>query len=143
MDTIGPISLVSGLLAQLIKVLVVWFREGRLELSLFFSSGGMPSSHTSTVTTLCLLVAAREGIASPLFSLALIFSLYVVFEATGLRQEVGKQAVLLNQLMERVIATRHLDRHRLQELVGHTWAEVAAGAGCGLGVYWLAQRWFP
>jgi len=68
-----------------------------------------------------------QGVHGAVFSLVLVFSLYVVFEAAGLRQEVGKQAEVLNDLMDRMITTHRLDHTRLRELVGHTWAEVAGG----------------
>jgi acid phosphatase family membrane protein YuiD len=132
MVNIGLVSVVSGLAAQAAKVVIEAVRNRRWRPGLFFASGGMPSSHTATVTTLSILVGVREGVESALFSLVLIFSLYVVFEATGLRQEVGKQAELLNDPMDELIATRHLDHLRLKELVGHTWAEVAGGFVCGV-----------
>jgi acid phosphatase family membrane protein YuiD len=138
MHTIGLLSLASGLAAQLLKVCVGLVRQRRLQLSLFFAPGGMPSSHTAVVTTLSLLVAEREGMASALFSVVLIFSLYVVLEATGLRQEVGKQAALINDLVDEMIATHHFDHRRLRELIGHTWAEVAGGGACGLATYLLS-----
>jgi len=128
----GLVAVASGLAAQAAKVVVELFVRRRWRPALFFSSGGMPSSHTATVTTLSWLVARQEGVDSSVFSLVLIFSIYVVFEATGLRQEVGKQAELLNDLMDRVIATHHLDHHRLRELVGHTWLEVVVGFLFGL-----------
>jgi len=140
MYLVGLIALASGLSAQLLKVVIAAVRERQLQWSLLFSSGGMPSSHTATVTTLSFLVAGTEGISSPLFSVCFIFSLYIVFEATGLRQEVGKQAIVLNELVDEVISQHHLDRNRLRELVGHTWAEVGGGFLCGLAVYLLARR---
>jgi acid phosphatase family membrane protein YuiD len=143
MHVIGLIALASGLFAQLLKVFVVAAREGRWRWSLLFASGGMPSSHTATVTTLTLLVAFREGIGSPLFSVCFIFGLYVVFEATGLRQEVGKQARLLNDLVDEMISTHHFDRTRLRELVGHTWGEVGGGFVCGVVVYLAARLVLP
>jgi acid phosphatase family membrane protein YuiD len=137
MHTIGLVALASGIVAQVAKVLIGLLRHRRLQFSLLFSAGSMPSSHTAVVTTLSLLVAEREGIGSPLFSVVLIFSLYVIFEATGLRQEVGKQARLINDLVDELISRHHFDRHRLRELVGHTWGEVGGGVLCGLLVFLL------
>jgi acid phosphatase family membrane protein YuiD len=62
----------------------------------------------------------------------LVFSLFVVFEATGLRQEIGQQAQVLNEMMDRVLAGEGVDRRRLRELVGHTWAEVVVGMVLGV-----------
>ncbi len=141
MTNIGLIALTSGLAAQLLKVILALLR-GRWEPGLVLSSGGMPSSHTATVTTLSILVGVNEGVLSPLFSVVVIFGVYVVFEATGLRQEVGKQASLLNDLVDDLLESRRfiLDRERLREIIGHTWAEIAGGFVCGL-VFALLVLW--
>ena len=139
MLTSGVIALISGLTAQAAKVVIELVVRRRFRPGLFFDNGGMPSSHTSTVTTLSLTVGRAEGFDSSIFSLVLIFSLYVVFEATGLRQEIGKQAELLNDLMDSALAGEKVPGERLRELMGHTWAEVAGGVVVGVGMYlWLA-----
>jgi acid phosphatase family membrane protein YuiD len=137
MHDIGLVSLISGVVAQLVKWPLALLREGRATPSLLLSTGGMPSSHTAVVTTLCLLVAEQDGIGSPLFSVVLIYGLYVVLEATGLRQEVGKQARLINELVDEMLTTHQVDRRRLRELTGHTWAEVGGGIICGAVVFWV------
>jgi acid phosphatase family membrane protein YuiD len=100
----------------------------------------MPSSHTSTVTTLTIGAAIYGGISSALFSIVLIFSMYIVFEAAGLRQEVGKQAKVLNELIDDMLETHHLNTSRLKELVGHTWGEVTVGFLVGVIVALVAYR---
>lgn len=133
----GLLALLSGLLAQAGKV--VWEVVARRQWRplLFFSNGGMPSSHAATVTTLALLIRRAEGPESALFSLSLVFGVFVLFEATGLRQEMGKQARLLNDLREALHQGRPLPGGRLRELVGHTWGEVAGGIVAGVGAYYL------
>ena len=131
----GIIALISGLTAQAAKVVIEAIVKRRFRPSLFFDNGGMPSSHTSTVTTLALAVGRVEGFDSSIFSLVLIFSLFVIFEATGLRQEIGKQAELLNDLMDSALAGEKVSGYRLRELMGHTWAEVAGGMLIGVGIY--------
>lgn len=137
---IGIASLASGLLAQFMKVLIAFYRTKRFRLERVFDTGGMPSSHTSLVTTLTIGVGIESGVNSAMFSIALIFSLYVVFEATGLRQEVGKQARVLNELVDDLLVTHHLNTSRLKELVGHTWGEVTVGFVFGLLVAIIAYR---
>jgi acid phosphatase family membrane protein YuiD len=100
----------------------------------------MPSSHTALVTTLTIGMARFAGISSTLFAVTLLFSLYFMFEAAGLRQEVGNQARLLNDLVDELRHTHHVDPKRLKELVGHTWGEVAGGFVFGLIVSALAYR---
>jgi acid phosphatase family membrane protein YuiD len=120
-------ALAAGLTAQMLKVVIELVRTRRLDLLRFFDNGGMPSSHTATVTTLTIGVGHEAGIGSSIFAITFLFSLYFIFEAAGLRQEVGNQARVLNELADEVRQTHHLDRERLKELVGHTWGEVFGG----------------
>jgi len=134
----GILALLSGLIAQAAKVLIELVVKRRFRPSVIFDNGGMPSSHTSTVTTLSLAVGRADGFDSSIFSLVLVFSLFVIFEATGLRQEIGKQAELLNDLMDSALAGEKVPGSRLRELMGHTWAEVFGGMVVGAAVFlWL------
>lgn len=133
-------ALISGLSAQLLKVIIELFRTRRLNIVRFFDNGGMPSSHTALVTTLTLGVASYTGTGTAIFAVTLLFSMYFVFEAAGLRQEVGKQARVLNELVDELRQTHHVDRSRLKELVGHTWGEVFGGFVFGTIVSWVAFR---
>lgn len=133
-------ALIAGLAAQLLKVIIELARTGRLNILRFFDNGGMPSSHTALVTTLTIGVARDAGVSSTLFAVTFLFSLYFIFEAAGLRQEVGKQARVLNELADELRQTHHLDRKRLKELVGHTWNEVFGGFLFGVMVAAVAFR---
>jgi acid phosphatase family membrane protein YuiD len=140
----GPLlwsSILSMMVAQFLKpwIDLVFRRPFRWQRA--FDTGGMPSSHTSLVTTLTLGVAALEGTDSTVFAVTLVFSLYFVFEATGLRQEVGQQARILNDMIDELLAHHAVrtDQARLRELVGHTWAEVLGGGVVGVLVF-LALR---
>lgn len=137
---IGLAALLSGAIAQTLKVVLDLIKTGRFNFLKLFDNGGMPSSHTALVTTLTVGVGKHAGIDSSIFSVTLIFSLYFIFEAAGLRQEVGKQARVLNDLVDELRATHHLDRSRLQELVGHTWGEVFGGLLLGLVIAYVAFR---
>ena len=128
---IGIAAVSSGVIAQLLKVVIELIQTRRLNLLRFFDNGGMPSSHSALVTTLTIGVGVYAGVNSSIFSITLIFSLYFIFEAAGLRQEVGNQARLLNDLVDEMKATHHIDRSRLKELVGHTWWEVFGGLSLG------------
>jgi acid phosphatase family membrane protein YuiD len=123
----------------MLKVVVELVRTRRLNLLRFFDNGGMPSSHTALVTALTIGVGREAGIGSPLFAVTLLFSLYFIFEAAGLRMEVGNQARVLNDLVDELRQTHHLDRERLKELVGHTWGEVFGGLIYGALVASLAS----
>lgn len=139
--SIGWLSLASMAIAQLLKPFFTARREGIRALSRIIDTGGMPSSHSALVTTLTLCIYEVEGGQSILFSISLIFSLYFIFEATGLRQEVGHQARVLNRMLDDLHETHQVDRRRLKELVGHTWQEVLAGVVVGVLVFWLGRGW--
>jgi acid phosphatase family membrane protein YuiD len=131
---IGLAALVSGLVAQALKPFIDVLQKRGFSPFRFFDTGGMPSSHTAVVTTLTVGVAVYEGVSSPLFGISLIMSLYFIFEATGLRQEVGNQARVLNDIVQRskVKGSHHMEPEVLRELIGHTWIEVVAGFALGL-----------
>jgi len=137
---IGIAAVLSGAIAQALKVIIELIRHKKLILIRILDNGGMPSSHTALVTTLTAGVGVYAGADSSIFSVTLIFSLYFIFEAAGLRQEVGNQARMLNDMVDELRATHHLDRSRLKELVGHTWAEVFGGLVLGLLLAYLFYR---
>jgi acid phosphatase family membrane protein YuiD len=137
---IGLAALLAGVIAQALKVLIELIRTRRLNILRFFDNGGMPSSHTALVTTLTVGIGVYTGVDSSIFSVTLVFSLYFVFEAAGLRQEVGNQARIINDLVDELRATHHVDRSRLKELVGHTWGEVFGGLVLGLLLAYVFYR---
>lgn len=125
-------ALISAITAQFLKPFVDLLQKRKFSFFRMMDSGGMPSSHTSVVTTLTVGVAVYQGVGSALFGISLVFSLYFIFEATGLRQEVGNQARVLNEIIEKVRETHHLNAEELQELIGHTWGEVIGGFVIGI-----------
>ncbi len=129
---IGIAAVVSAVVAQIMKPFVDFLQTGRFRFLRMLDTGGMPSSHTAAVTTLTVGVAVFQGVRSPLFGICLVMSLYFIFEATGLRQEVGNQARVLNEIIEKARETHHFNAEELQELIGHTWAEVIGGFALGL-----------
>lgn len=131
---IGLAALTSGVAAQLIKPFIDLLQTKKFNILRVLDTGGMPSSHTAVVTTLTVGVAVYQGISSPLFGISLVVSLYFVFEATGLRQEVGNQARVLNEVLAKVREEHHFDTDELRELIGHTWIEVIGGFALGLFV---------
>jgi hypothetical protein len=139
-NELAIVSIMSGLFAQLIKVVIDILKTHRVHFTKFFDTGGMPSSHTSLVTTLTIGVGLKAGVDSSLFSVTLVFSLYFIFEATGLRQEVGKQAKVLNEIVDDLLITHHINTSRLKELVGHTWGEVFVGLMIGTACALIAFR---
>lgn len=125
-------------LAQALKFVIVLWQIRRLQWERLIGSGGFPSSHTSLVVALSTATAYEHGPTSDLFVICLTFSLIVMYDASGVRREAGRQAQILNQLMEH-FKTRNIPVHieggqMLKELLGHTPFEVFGGAILGYAV---------
>jgi len=119
---------VSWFLAQSIKVVIYWIRDGKFNLLHFFEAGGMPSAHSASVTALTLAIALTEGWRSPLFTISLVFALIVMYDATGVRLAAGKQAEILNKIVEDIYANGKVRIEKLKEILGHDPIEVFCGA---------------
>lgn len=111
---------------------------GRWNFRRFVETGGMPSSHAASVAALSTSVALREGLMSPLFGVTLYFSAIVMYDAAGLRRAAGRQAMILNRLIDEHFAHSRKDTQRLMELLGHTPLEVFVGAvlGAASAILW-------
>ncbi len=114
------------------KGLASFFAHKRWNFRRFVETGGMPSAHSAAVSSLTTAVGLQDGFGSTLFAVCLYFSLIVMYDAAGLRQAAGKQAVILNRLMDEHWKEGESDRHRLMELLGHTPLEVLTGAILGV-----------
>jgi acid phosphatase family membrane protein YuiD len=128
------LPLVAWAVAQGIKVLRDSVRRRRLYLRGLTEMGGMPSSHTAMVMGLTTSIGRFNGVTSPLFAVALIFSFVVMYDAAGVRRAAGRQAALLNRLVEDLFSQRGVKEEQLRELLGHTPVEVLAGAALGVAV---------
>jgi len=128
-------------IAQYIKFFRDWRRYGRSNLALLFSTGGMPSSHSSTVTALTTSLGLAAGWSSPVFALSACFATITMFDAAGLRRAASMQAQALNEIIRELLAPDHrLSHNKLKELLGHTPKEVLVGAVLGVAVS-LALHW--
>ena len=125
------IPLWAMFLAQLLKIFYYGIKEKKLNFKLLFSTGRMPSSHSAMVSALATSIGLAEGFHSALFGLAFSFAAIVMYDAAGIRRAAGKQARILNRIMDDVM-THHLEGERLKELVGHTPFEVWAGMIFGI-----------
>jgi len=120
---------ISWFLAQSLKVVIYRYEEGRWNLLHFLEAGGMPSAHSATVTALTLAIGLSMGFDTALFTVCLVFALIVMYDATGVRRAAGKQAELLNKIVDDIYATGKIRIEKLKELLGHDPIEVVAGAG--------------
>ncbi|MGL5259531.1 MAG: divergent PAP2 family protein [Lachnospiraceae bacterium] len=129
-------SAIAWFTAQVLKTLIHLALTKELTPERLIGSGGMPSSHSSTVCALLTTTAITYGTASFEFAISAIFAIIVMHDAIGVRQETGKQARLLNEMMERFA---HFDNwdfvgESLKEFIGHTPLQVFAGAILGFVV---------
>ena len=128
-------GLLAWFLAQLIKVMLDLVLLGRLDVRRFFSSGGMPSSHSALVVACTAAIGKLYGMNGPYFALAVILSAVVMYDACNVRRSAGDTARLVNQLLahvEKLTAEDFADD--LREVMGHTPLQVLMGALLGLGV---------
>jgi uncharacterized protein len=133
------VSLFACILAQILKVVVDLVQDGKLNFRSLVGTGGMPSAHSALVTALATGVGQTAGWASGEFAIALIFAIIVMYDAAGVRQAAGKQARILNQIMDEFShGDTKFTEDRLKELLGHTPVQVIAGAALGTVVSWIA-----
>ena len=126
--------LVAWAIAQAAKVTLTSWRQRRLNLRVLAETGGMPSSHAAIVMGMTTAVGKYAGVSSAPFAIALIFSFVVMYDAAGLRRAAGRQAAILNRLVEDLVHMRGMQEQKLRELLGHTPVEVVVGALLGIGV---------
>ena len=118
--------------AQALKVMLTLAISRRFDKSRVLGSGGMPSSHSAMTCAMLMTIGFREGFSSSIFALAFCFSGVVMYDAAGVRRSTGRNAAVINQLMDMLSGNGYvLDEKRLKELVGHTPIQVLAGALLG------------
>ena len=126
--------IVAWTIAQAAKVIYTSVRQRRLNLRVLAETGGMPSSHSAIVMGLTATTGKHAGLSSAAFAIALIFSFVVMYDAAGLRRAAGRQAEILNRLVEDLVHMRGVQEQKLRELLGHTPVEVLVGAVLGIAV---------
>lgn len=134
------VAIAACLIAQVLKVFVELARHGKLNVRSLVETGGMPSAHSAFVTALAMGVGQAIGWASPDFALAAVFAVIVMYDAAGVRQAAGKQARVLNQIIDEFFqGDHHFNEERLKELLGHTPFQVIAGSILGVAICWAVE----
>lgn len=119
--------------AQGYKFLVCSIKEKKLNLKKFFESGGMPSSHSSSVMSLVTVVGLARGVQSIEFAICAIFAAIVMYDAAGVRRAAGTQAKVINKIADNLEKDGYeILEENLKELLGHTPVEVVTGALLGV-----------
>ncbi|MFM7278128.1 MAG: divergent PAP2 family protein [Microcystis aeruginosa] len=129
------ISLLACFTAQGLKALIELIRDGKVSLRYLVSSGGMPSAHSALVGALATGVGLQVGWSSAEFAIAALFAVIVMYDAAGVRQAAGKQARILNQIIDEMFqGGKEFNEERLKELIGHTPFQVLVGLSLGIGI---------
>lgn len=132
------VPLVLWFLIQSFKVIWDLVATKKLNFKRIMGAGGMPSSHTAVVTSLATMIAKEQGLESPIFALSFAFACVVMYDAAGARRAAGKQAQLLNKIVETPGLTGVEVKERLVEVLGHTPTQVFVGAIIGVLVGFFA-----
>lgn len=127
-------ALTAWLLAQFLKVPIEYFETRRMNWALWFSAGGMPSSHSSLVTAVTLSIGLNAGFDTPLFALSVAVWMVVIYDAAGVRRQAGFHAQRINLLIEELIQGHPISEKRLKEVLGHTPRQVLAGILLGAAI---------
>ncbi|MCM2531544.1 divergent PAP2 family protein [Neobacillus pocheonensis] len=146
-------SLLGMLIAQFVKIPIHFLTSRELKWKLMFSTGGMPSSHTSTIVSLTTAIGLTSGFFSNEFAICVVVSMIVMHDATGVRRHAGYHAEVLNKLLvdfNRLIETlkdpnlkKTESREKLKELLGHQPTEVFFGAITGIIIGILTYYFYP
>lgn len=124
--------LIACLVAQGIKITLGVLRSGRFDFRWLIGTGGMPSTHAAGVSALSVTVGHLNGFNSSLFAVSVAFTVITLFDAQGVRRWSGRQAQVLNKMLEDMYFKRRIQEQRVKEILGHTPMEVIAGMGVGI-----------
>ena len=112
---------------QIFKVIWDLVATHKFNFKRILGAGGMPSSHSAVVTSIATMIGKTQGINSPIFALAVMFAFVVMYDAAGVRRAAGKQAKLLNKLVETPGLSNIQVQEKLVEVLGHTPMQVIVG----------------
>lgn len=127
-------------IAQVIKVPLRYLTHREWDWGLLISAGGMPSSHSALVIGASMAIGLQEGFRTPLFALAFVVAMVVVYDAMGVRRHAGDHARVLNLMIDELLTGHPLAEKELKEVLGHTPREVIGGGVLGLVVAYLVIR---
>lgn len=126
------IPLLLWFLIQVYKIVHELVATKKFNFKRIVGAGGMPSSHSAVVTSVTTMIGMDYGFDSPLFALAFVFSFIVMYDACGVRRAAGKQAAILNKIVETPNMNGVQVKEKLVELLGHTPIQVLVGATIGI-----------
>ncbi len=122
---------------QLFKLIYDLVTTKKFNFKRILGAGGMPSSHSAVVTSLATMIGINQGVGSPIFAVSAIFAFIVMYDACGVRRAAGKQAKILNEIVNTPGLSNLEITEKLQEALGHTPVQVGVGALIGILVGFL------
>ena len=126
-------GITAVIIAQILKFFVHLLWKRKVDLRLFTTTGGMPSSHAAGVMGLSATVGLICGFSSIEFAMAFGYALVVMYDAAGVRRAAGKQAACLNKIIMDIYKQELKEAGgKLKELLGHTPMQVLVGAIFGV-----------
>lgn len=140
-NNILDVVFVAWFIAQFYKVINNLIVEKKFNIKRFWETGGMPSSHSSTVSALATSVGIVYGTATPFFAISTVFAIIVMHDAAGIRRAAGKQAGVLNRLGATIskLFDKRFNEEQLKELLGHNPVEVLIGTLLGIAVAFILK----
>lgn len=123
--------------AQGFKVLYTTIKFKKFDLERVMGAGGMPSSHTSSITAATFAIGSNYGFDHPTFGLGVVVSFIIMYDAAGVRMAAGKQAKVIKMIIKEVGEHRFKIDEELKELLGHTYLEVFVGMVLGIIIGFL------
>lgn len=139
---IALIPVIIGIFTQVVKFLLSIVKHRKLEIKYLFTSGHMPSSHTSFVVSLATLVAHYDTIYSTTFAMSLVFAFIVIHDALRIRTNIGENGRIVNKLIKEVPGIDQNEYPVLKERVGHKPLEVLVGGIIGFLLTILLIQFF-
>mgnify|MGYP001062998467 CR=1 FL=1 len=126
------IPIILWVCIQTFKVIWELIKTKKFNLKRIMGAGGMPSSHSAVVVALATMIGRYEGVQTSIFALSLIFAFVVMYDAAGVRRAAGKQATILNKIVQTPGLSTLEVQEKLVEVLGHTPIQVFVGALIGL-----------
>jgi acid phosphatase family membrane protein YuiD len=131
------IPAIAWVVSGCVKFAVNSYKYGK-EAGRHVGNGGFPSTHTSVISSVTMLIGFVNGWNTPLFGLSIAVMMIVIIDALGVRRAVGENSRWINLLSAR---DKSNEQSELREKQGHTKIEIIGGLCVGTTIAWLASMW--
>lgn len=126
------VALIGWFFAQGFKILTTWVKYKKFDPERIMGSGGMPSSHTTSIVAATMQIGKLYGFNHELFGFAMVISFITMYDAANVRMAAGQQAKVIKQIVEQLGRSNFKIEKELKELLGHTYLEVFVGMLLGM-----------